>query len=104
MTYDETLSSYRHLLEANPGKALKISDDCYAVLIGGTLSGAYINLDGTVDLGTIFEFDREGWDAECECWEGDVSGVQTAFCIATPSLVEIPVPGAGSSTPNQRKK
>jgi len=70
-------------------------------LIGGTLSGAYLNLEGTVDLGTIFEFDREGWDTECECWEGDVSGMQTAFCIAAPFLVALQPPAAGSSTPNQ---
>ena len=77
MTYNETLASYQRLLEANPGKALQIGDDCYAVLINGTLSGAYATLDGAVDLGTIFHFDREAWDAECECWDGDVSGMQT---------------------------
>ncbi|EKF8207443.1 TPA: hypothetical protein ACQ491_005828 [Pseudomonas aeruginosa] len=104
MTYDETLASYQRLLEANPGKALQIGDDCYAVLINGTLSGAYATLDGTVDLGTIFNFDREAWDAECECWDGDVSGMQTAFCVATPSLVDLPPPPAGNDTPNQGKK
>jgi hypothetical protein len=103
MTYDETLSSYQRLLEANPGKAMQIGEDCYAVLIKGTLSGAYTNLDRAVDLGTTFYFDREAWDAECECWEGDVSGMQTAFCIATPFLVALPPPAAGSSTLNQRK-
>ncbi|HDS0958854.1 hypothetical protein LUW10_31355 (plasmid) [Pseudomonas veronii] len=104
MTYNETLASYQRLLEANPGKALQIGDDCYAVLINGTLSGAYATLDGAVDLGTIFHFDREAWDAECECWDGDVSGMQTAFCVATPSLVELPPPPAGNGTPNQGKK
>eukprot|EP01132_Coremiostelium_polycephalum_P012225 gene12225-14946_t len=94
MTYDETLASYQRLLEANPGKALQIGDDCYAVLINGTLSGAYATLDGAVDLGTIFNFDPEGWDAECECWDGDVSGMQTAFCVAAPALVDLPPPPA----------
>nr|WP_237143867.1 hypothetical protein [Pseudomonas fluorescens] len=54
MTYNETLASYQRLLEANPGKALQIGDDCYAVLINGTLSGAYATLDGAVDLGCGF--------------------------------------------------
>ncbi|MCC9289423.1 hypothetical protein [Pseudomonas aeruginosa] len=66
MTYDESLASYQRLLEANPGKALHIGDDCYAVLINGSLSGAYASLDGTDDLGTIFNIDREAWHAECE--------------------------------------
>ena len=104
MTYNETLASYQRLLEANPGKAMQIGDDCYAVLINGTLSGVYTNLDGAVDLGTTFDFDREAWDAECECWEGDVSGMQTAFCIATPFLVALPPPAAGSCTPNPGEK
>lgn len=104
MTYDETLSSYQRLLEANPGKALQIGDDCYAVLINGTLRGAYPTLDGTVDLGTTFDFNREAWDAECECWDGDVSGMQTAFCVATPTLVDLPLPHAGNSTPCQGGK
>ncbi|HGP0204724.1 TPA: hypothetical protein ACLEV2_001917 [Pseudomonas aeruginosa] len=104
MTYDETLASYQRLLEANPGKAMQIGDDCYAVLINGTLCGAYTNLDGAVDLGATFAFDREAWDAECECWEGDVSGMQTAFCIATPSLVALLPPAAGSHSPNQGEK
>ncbi len=104
MTYDETLASYQRLLEANPGKALQIGDDCYAVLINGTLRGAYASLDGAVDLRTAFDFDREGWDAECECWDGDVSGMQTAFCVATPLFVDVLAPPEGSSTPNQGEK
>ncbi len=104
MTYDEILSCYQRLLEANPGKALQIGDDCYAVLINGTLSGAYPTLDGAVDLGTTFDFDRESWDAECECWDGDVSAMQTAFCVATPTLVDLTPPPAVNSTPNQEGK
>lgn len=104
MTYDETLASYQRLLEANPGKALQIGDDCYAVLINGTLNGAYAPLDGAVDLGTIFNFDPEGWDAECECWDGDVSGMQTAFWVAIPAFVDLPPPPARNSTPNQGEK
>ncbi|MGG4660497.1 hypothetical protein ACLPJF_21470 [Pseudomonas vlassakiae] len=104
MTYDETLASYHRVLECNPGKALLIGDDCFAVLIDGTLSGAYATLDGAVDLGTIFNFDSEAWDTEFDCWEGDVSGMQTAFCIAKPTLVDLQPPLTGDSTPNQENE
>lgn len=103
LTYDEPLASYQRFLEANPGKTLQISDDCYAVVINRTLNGTYATLDGAVDLGMIFNFDPEGWDADCECWDGNVSGMQTAFCVAIPAFVDLPPLPARSSTPNQGK-
>lgn len=89
MTYNHALTIYRRVLEANPGKAMLIGDDCYAVLINGCLYGAYPNLVGAVDLEKIFNFDPEAWDGDCECWIGDISGMQTAFCLSSPSLVKL---------------
>lgn len=104
MNYDDALTAYQRVLEANPGKAMLIGDDCYAVLINGCLYGAYLDLVGAIDLGKTFNFDREAWDGVGECWSGDVSGMQTAFCIATPSLVELATTPATNGPPNQGGK
>ncbi|WP_137887606.1 hypothetical protein [Pseudomonas sp. 2FE] len=93
MTYKETLNAYESLLKENRGKALRIGDGCYAALIDGHLCGIYSNLDGQPDPATAFDLDQSAWDTDCECWDGDVSGLETSNCIASPVYEELPCQG-----------
>lgn len=89
MSYDNTITSYRALLADRPNEALEIGDGCFAVLVDGHLYGVYQRLSGEVTTDNGFDFDRSGWDDDCDCWDGDVSGMQTAFAIASPRYVAI---------------
>jgi hypothetical protein len=89
MSYDETIATYMQLLADHPGEALEIGDGCFAVLVDGHLFGVQQHLNGDVTTDGGFDFDRSAWDEECDCWDGDVSGMQTSNAIANPRYVAI---------------
>ncbi|MFS2159676.1 hypothetical protein ACCD10_20295 [Pseudomonas sp. Pseusp122] len=89
-SYTETLSSYRRLLEANPGSALVISSDCVALLHDGHLCAAILNAQPHgFSVGVIFEFCESGWDRENDCWENAGSPSETTSCIRHPRFISI---------------
>lgn len=89
MSYHATLASYRKLLADHPGEALEIGDGCFAVLVNGHLYGVQQSSSGQVSVADGFDFDSSAWDDECDCWDGDVSGMQTGNAIASPRYVTI---------------
>lgn len=89
MSYQDTLAAYRKLLADHPGEALEIGDGCFAVLVDDCLYGVYQNLNGEVRADNGFDFDESSWDDECDCWEGDASGMQTSNAIASPRYVAL---------------
>lgn len=89
MSYNDTLDAYRKLLADHPGEALEIGDGCFAVLIDGYLFGVHQDLNGEVSSQDGFDFDESAWDDECDCWDGDASGMQTSNAIANPRYVAI---------------
>ena len=92
MSYDDTIASYKNLLADHPGEALEIGDGCFAVLVDGYLFGVYQDLNGDVTTKKGFDFDRSAWDEDSDCWDGDVSGMQTSNAIASPRYVAITKP------------
>lgn len=89
MNFESTLSSYRDLLEANPGTALVIGEDCVAILIDGNLCGAHVGNSAAVNLENAFDFDRNGWDSDNDCWDADVSASSTSYCITHPVFLPL---------------
>lgn len=89
MTYEETICAYHSILEANPGNALLIDDGCYAVMLDGYVCSVFLEVDGSIDLTTAHDFDKSAWDTEFECWNGDVSGMETIICVSSPTLVQL---------------
>lgn len=89
-SYTETLSSYRRLLEANPGSALVINSDCVALLHDGHLCAAILNAQphGS-SIGLIFEFCENGWDQDNDCCENSDSPSETTSCIRHPRFISI---------------
>lgn len=88
-TYVSIVDTYKRLLADRPGEALKIGDDSYAVIVGEEVRWTMIDSRGAVSTEVTYPFSEEFWDQECECWEGDVSGTETAFCLANPSYLKI---------------
>ncbi|MFA4834603.1 MAG: hypothetical protein WC749_00825 [Dehalococcoidia bacterium] len=89
MSYNETIASYRKLLADHPGEALEIGDGCFAVLVDDHLYGVHQDQNGEVSSEGGFDFDISAWDDECDCWDGDISGMQTSNAIANPRYVAI---------------
>ncbi|MNF65646.1 hypothetical protein D3C81_989100 [compost metagenome] len=90
MSYENTLTSYRCLLEENPGKALRIGEDCVAILVDGYLCGAHLAAqDNGFDVGVSFDFDQSGWDSDNDCWDADLSTGNTAYCISHPEFISL---------------
>lgn len=89
MNYNETIASYRKLLADHPGEALEIGDGCFAVLVDGHLFGVQQDHNGQVKAEGGFDFDRSGWDEENDCWDADVTVMQTSNAIANPRYVAI---------------
>lgn len=90
MSYENTLSSYRHLLEENPGKALRIGEDSVAILVDGYLCGAHLAAqDNGFDVSAVFDFDRSGWDSDNDCWDADLSTSNTGYCISHPVFIPL---------------
>ena len=89
-SYSETLSSYRRLLDANPGSALVIGSDCVALLLDGHLCAAILNAQPQgFSVGVVFEFCESGWDEDNNCWENVGSPSETTFCIRHPRFISI---------------
>jgi len=88
-TYVSIVEAYKRLLADHPGEALKIGDDCYAVMVGEEVRWAMIDSNGEVGTEVTYPFIEDFWVQECECWEGDVSGTETTFCVASPSYLKI---------------
>lgn len=87
-TFAGVLEAYRAILSENPGMALKISADMFAVLgTEGHLHGIHANLSGKPDLRSAFDFDLSAFDGEAGAWEGESAEVTRAY-IETPTLVE----------------
>jgi hypothetical protein len=89
MSYQDTLAAYRKLLADHPGEALEIGDGCFAVLVDDYLYGVHQDLNGEVSADQGFDFDSTAYDEECDCWDGDASGMQTSNAIATPRYVAL---------------
>lgn len=89
MTYESTLAAYRALLADRQGEALEIGDECFAVLVDGHLFGVQQDHNGQVKTEDGFDFDRSGWDDENDCWDADVTAMQTSNAIANPRYVAI---------------
>lgn len=88
MTYREVLIAYRDLLLANPGKALKIGLDDYAV-IDATVCWTTESSDGKPDLSAISDFDPSAFiDGEGR-WDCDVSSAVTMGYINDPTFVDV---------------
>lgn len=88
MTYREVLIAYRDVLLANPGKALKIGPDAYAV-IDATVCWTTASSEGKPDLNAISDFDPSAF-IECEGrWDCDESSAVTMGYINDPTFVDI---------------
>lgn len=89
-TYDGVLAAYRRLLEDNPGKALALGDEGAAFLLDGHLVACAMDSDGKPEFDNPFDFDRSGWDDECQCWDGQAGDHETVNQILHPTFVDMP--------------
>lgn len=88
LTLAGVLDAYKEILLKNPGKALKISADMFAVLsTEGSVHGVYTNLSGLPDLGSGFDFDISAFDTDSGAWDGE-SPEETRAFFESPTLVE----------------
>ena len=88
LTFAVVLDAYKEILLKNPGKALKISADMFAVLgTEGNVYGVHSNLSGLPDLGSSFDFDISAFDTDSGAWEGE-SPAETCAFIETPTIVD----------------
>jgi hypothetical protein len=90
LTHQTAISSYRRILERNPGKALRIYDASVgaeaAVLIDGKVFWAKVNIDDSVTV-EKYEMCDNAWRGGG--WFGAAKATQEA--ISNPVLIDLPV-------------
>lgn len=90
LTYESALSSYRSILEKNPGKALRIYDASVgveaAVLMDGKVFWAEVNLDDSVTV-EKYEMTDNAWRGDG--WFGQAQATRDG--IRNPVLIDLPV-------------
>ncbi|ENA26927.1 hypothetical protein HMPREF1487_09406 [Pseudomonas sp. HPB0071] len=86
----EILDAYRLILEANPGKALHLGDDCYAFIdLEGHLLNCAEDINGRPDLVNASDFSSTAWNDELNCWDCDAGPSETMRHIQNPTLVAL---------------
>lgn len=88
LTFSVVLEAYKKILLKNPGKALKISTDMFAVLgTEGAVHGIHASLSGLPDLGSAFDFDRSAFNTDSGAWDGELPEETRAF-LEVPTVVD----------------
>lgn len=90
-TYDGVIAAYTYLLKRNPGRALKLGGDTFAIMLGGTdLVGCGPDAEPDVAYPDYcFDFCNSAFDDERGCWDCDESPAQTAGVILNPEFAPI---------------
>lgn len=63
-TFDALVGSYRRLLQANPGKAIRLSADSAAVLVKGRLMWASLDAQGCINPSTLIPIDEPATEGD----------------------------------------
>ena len=88
LTFDSVLAAYKAILLNNPGMALKVSSDMFAVLgENGAVHGVHANLSERPNLESCFDFDRSAFDGDLGAWDGELPEESLAY-IEAPTLVD----------------
>jgi len=75
-TFDALVGTYRRLLECNPGKAIRLSQDSAALLVNDRIVWAPVDDRGCIDRSGFVEIDEPG----------SVSGTVTLPACEAPEL------------------
>lgn len=88
LTYDQVLGHYRRLLELNPGQALHIGQDDYAVLDeDGYLYGVNKSASESFSEAGAYDFDRSAYNTCVGGWNADTF-VETWRYIEDPVFLD----------------
>lgn len=88
MQFEQVMSTYRQLLESNPGKALVIGSDAVAILENGSVFGAAIGLSGAPEVDCAYDFDPRSYIGDEGRWDGETPS-QLQASITTPVFLDL---------------